>query len=446
MPGTTFSIAGDKPCRIAITGLGVVSPIGKSVPEFWSALETKRGGIAASNSLVREDGAAVCTGEVRDFTGVIDDFPPLSDEVRKKLRKALKAMNRETQMAISCVWQTLLDARLADAGYDPERLGVSFGAGYVAMQPEDFTSGIEACRDEQQQFDIERWGDAGIPQVAPLWLLTCLPNMPACHAAICADFRGPNNTITLGESATNLALLEAANWIREGDADAVLVGGVGNNILPYSWLHNAMEADLAAEGSDPQSVCRPFDRRRSGAVVAEGGAAFLLEDLDAAVRRGAPIYGEIVGGASSCVVDRHHVAHCGRALSNAMKVTLSSTRSNADEIGHLNAHGLSSPSLDRDESRAIHEVFGNAASRVPLVAAKSYFGNAGAGSSAMELAASLLAMKHGRLFPVLNYEEPDPDCPVSPVASGDVAAGASFLNLSMSPHGQASSVLVKSAA
>jgi 3-oxoacyl-[acyl-carrier-protein] synthase II len=270
--------------------------------------------------------------------------------------------------------------------------------------------------------------------------------MPACHTAICADFRGPNNTITLGESATNVALAEAANWIREGDADAVLVGGVGDNLQPYSWLHNALEKDLAGGGTDPDRVCRPFDRDRTGGVVAEGAAAFLLEEYEAAVRRGAPIYGEIVAASSSCVVDRHHVAHCGRALANALRTTLHQADCEPAEIGHLHAHGLSSPVLDREESRAIRDVLGGAAARIPVVAAKSHFGNAGAGSSALEFAASLLAMQHGRLFPIRNCVDPDPECPIRPVTTGDVAAGSNFVNLSFSPHGQASCVMVRKAA
>jgi len=441
-----FAVSDPAPCRVVVTGLGVVSPIGNSAESFWESLAGGRCGIRTASVLCHDDGTPACAGEAADFHGEIDDFPPLPDDVRKKLRKALKAMNRETQMSVAATWQALVDGRLAEAQYDPERVGVSFGAGYVSLLPQDFAGGLEACRDDARQFDIERWGMSGIPHVAPLWLLTCLPNMPACQAAICADLRGPNNTVTLGEAAANVALAEAAHWIREGDADAVLVGGVGNNLLPYSWLHNVLESDVAPHGADPAHVCRPFDRRRSGAVVAEGAAAFLLEDYDAAVRRGAPIYGEIVAGGSSCVVDRQHSAHGGRALANAMRAALRSARSAPAEIGHLHAHGLSSLPLDKEESRAIVEVFGPRAASVPLVAGKSYFGNAGAGSAALELAASLLALKHGRLFRVLNYEEPDPECPVAPVVSDDVPAGESFLNLSLAPHGQASCLLVRSAA
>ena len=172
------------------------------------------------------------------------------------------------------------------------------------MRPEDFLAGVDACRDESRALHLERWGELGLPEVAPLWLLTCLPNMPACQVAILANLRGPNNTITLGESATNLAIAEACRWIEDGDADAVLVGGTGNNVTPFSLLHRAAEVDIAPGGVDPSAVCRPFDRDRSGVVMAEGAAAFVLESADSATGRGAPIYGEIVGFGSSCVISR----------------------------------------------------------------------------------------------------------------------------------------------
>ena len=170
----------------------------------------------------------------------------------------------------------------------------------------------------------------------------------------------------------------------------------------------------------------------------------MLEELHSAIRRGAHIYGEVIAVGSSCVVDRARVPHRDAAMANAIRAALRNANQDSDSIGHIHAHGLSTRRADIEESRAIREVFGSHTDRLPVVAAKSSMGNAGAGSGAIELVASLLALERGRLFPVLNYEDRDPECPIVPVTSADVVAGDSFLNLNVSPQGQASCVLVKS--
>jgi 3-oxoacyl-[acyl-carrier-protein] synthase II len=310
------------------------------------------------------------------------------------------------------------------------------------MEPEDFLEGIQSCFDEDSSFDFARWGSHGIEQVAPLWMLKCLANMPTCHIAIYHDFRGPNNTITQRETSANLAVTEACNLILDDEADAAVAGGTGTMMLPLSMLHAMVETDVAPGGQDPSTICRPFDRDRSGSVVGEGAAVIVLEELAAATARGAPIYGEIKGCGSSCVADREHGPRVDVALINAMHAALRKAQMSPDQIGHLNAHGLSARQSDIDEARAIREVFGEGADHLPVVAVKSYVGNSGAGCGAIELVASLLAMDRGRLFPVLNYENPDPACPVSAVTSSDVEARQSFINLSTVSQGQASCLLV----
>jgi 3-oxoacyl-[acyl-carrier-protein] synthase II len=431
---------------VVVSGLGVISPIGSTVHDFWSSLTTRRSGIVASPELASNEYPQVCAGVAAEFEGDIRDFPEIPDAGRKLLRKSLKTMNRETQMALAAATRALADSRSAQTAFEPERFGVCFGAGNVAMRPEDFLAGVDACRDESRAIHLERWGELGLPQVAPLWLLTCLPNMPACQIAILANLRGPNNTITLGESATNLAIAEACQWIEDGDADAVLVGGTGNNVTPFNLLHRAAQIDLAPGGVDPSAVCRPFDRNRSGVVMAEGAAAFVLESAASATGRGAPIYGEIVGHGSSCVISREGLPGRKRSAAEALAAALETAGVRPAAVGHLHAHGLSSRLVDREESLAIRSVFGTAADSLPVVAAKSYFGDSGAGSAALELAASLLALKCGRLFPILNCEALDPECPIHPVVDPDADAGTSFLNLNISCQGQSSSVLIRTAA
>ena len=430
--------------RVVVTGLGVISPIGNDTQLFWQALVEGRSGISQPTSSERDGGSAPSAGAVRDFGEGIEDFGPLDKPVRKAIRKALRLMNRETQMAVATAQKALAESGLNSARFDPERVGVCFGSGNAAVMPEDFLPGIEACTDEANQFDAARWGTDGLPQVAPLWLLTCLSNMPSCRIAIFNDLQGPNNSITQREASANLAVGEAVNMIADDEADAMVVGGTGTTMLPFNRLHEILDREVAVDGPDPSALCRPFDRRRSGSVLGEGAAAVVLEELESALRRGVPIYGEVTGIGASCVVDRGGVPHRDAALSNSIRSALRRADRSPDSIGHVQAHGLSTRLCDRDEARAIRDIFGERAGSLPVAAAKSGLGNAGAGSGAIELVAGLLALKHGHLFPVLNYEEPDPECPVSPVTSADVAAGRSFLNLSVSSQGQAGCVLVES--
>ncbi len=425
--------------RIVVTGLGVISPLGNSIDEFWQALIDGRSGVSLNET---PGEPPFCVGAAREFQGRIDDFGPLEKDLKKSIRKALKLMNRETQMGVAAAQQAITESGVLGVGYDPERIGVCFGAGNVSMLPADFEAGVRACSDEQQAFDFQRWGSDGLEQVAPLWLLKCLPNMPACYVSIYHDLQGPNNTITQREAAANLSIAEACAAIQEGAADAMITGATGTSILPFNKLHAELEEQVAAAAGQPESICRPFDRKRKGAVIAEGAAALVLEDYEAAVDRGATIYGEILGAGSSCVVGPGHTAHRDKALANAISAALNKARLSPDSIGHIHAHGLSTHRSDIEEVAGIRKVFGERTSKIPLVAAKSNTGNAGAGSGALEVVASLLALKNDRLFPVLNYEEPDPQCPVAPVRSADREPGETFLNLSIVAQGQASCLAV----
>lgn len=431
--------------RVVITGLGVVSPVGTDARTFWDSLVGGRSGITRLRD-ARPDGAGPhCGGGIPTFQGRIDDFGPLPDELRKQLRKSLKVMNRETQLAVAAAQQALRDSRLAPGACDPERCGVSFGAGYVGIRPDDFLDGVQRCRDADGTPSLEEWGDKGLPQVHPLWLLTCLPNMPGCYIAMFNNFQGPNNTITLGDGAANLALLEAANLIREGDADVMLAGGCGHQLDSCSLLHAVLEDDLAARSDEPAEILRPFDLDRCGSLPAEGAAAFVLEELREARARGATIYGEVLGGGSSCVIDRG-APRRSAAMANALGRALQVSGCTPADVGHVQAHGLSSRVVDLEEARAIRMVLSDRGHLAPVTAAKGHFGDAGAGSGALELAAGLLALRHGQIFPIINCRRPDPDCAIDVVQDAGCPAGDSFVKLSVTPQGQASALVVRSAA
>ncbi len=429
--------------RVVITGLGVVSPLGTGVDAFWQALAAGRSGITRLSDGVGDPRGAPYAGVASNFEGRVEEFGNLDDAPKKSIRKSRKIMNRETRMGVCAAWQAMANADLRAGSFDPDRIGVCFGAGNVAMQPEDFVSGVEACCNEKREFDFSSWGARGLPQMNPLWMLTCLPNMPACHLAMHFDLRGPNNSITQREAAANIAVAEACYNILDDAADVMVAGGAGTTIVSMNMLHTLQGHDVSLADADPEKICRPFDRERTGSVLGEGAAAVILEDLAGAQRRNAKIYAEVLGVGSSCVVDRALAPRCSLALANAIESALEQAQLSPESIGHIHAHGLSTSLADAQEAHAIEAVLGRRARQIPLVAAKSAIGNSGGGAGALELVASLLALEHGHLFPVLNFEHPDPDCPVCPVASHDVPAGDVFLNLNFSPEGHASAVVVR---
>jgi 3-oxoacyl-[acyl-carrier-protein] synthase II len=318
---------------------------------------------------------------------------------------------------------------------------VLFGSDYMLTLPDDFAAGILKCIDEEGNFDFSRWASEGMQQLTPLWLLKYLPNMPASHVAIYNDMRGPNNSLTLREASANAAVGEAFRTIVRGSADIMVAGATGSRIHPMKMVHSLTQEEVAANGVEPAKASRPFDLNRGGMVLGEGAGAIVLEELQSAKQRGAKIYGEVLGTASSSVANLSGIAQRETALKNVLSAALRDADRKPQDVGHLHAHGLSTRSCDEEEARAVHDVFGEGAAKLPVVAAKSHFGNLGAGSGLIELVASVLALNHGRLFPVLNYETPDPNCQLAVSRNGD-PAGRSFLNANVTPQGQASAVMV----
>jgi len=420
----------------------MVSPLGDSREEFWAALCSGTSGITAQTVLPAEALPVKVAGEARRFSGKIDDFGPLEKETKKAIRKGLKVMCRECQMGIAAAQLALADAGFEAGLFDPQRIGVTFGSDYMITVPEEFVEGIQGCLDEQGEFEFSRWATEGMPKMSPLWLLKYLPNMPASHLAIYNNLCGPSNSITLREASSNAAVGEAYQTVLRGHAEAIVAGAAGTRLHPLKMVHAVQQEELAQGNGDPSAASRPFDRDRSGMVLGEGAGAVLLESLESAEARGATIYAEVLGEATSSSVAPGLVARCDRAMANAMRAALRGAGLEPGEVGHVHAHGLSTRAGDVEEARAIQEVFGERAEPVPVVAGKSYFGNLGAGSGAVELIASLLALHHGQLFPVLNYESPDPECPVAAVTESGGDPGRCFVNLNVTPQGQAAAVVI----
>lgn len=429
--------------RIVITGAGVISPLGNTKEALWDALSTGRSGVRTLTSLPAGVLPIQGAANAIEFKGEIDDFGPLDKEQKKAIRKGLKVMCRECQMGVAVAQLALTDAKIAPGQLNPDRTGISYGTEYMLSVPEEFSEGVRQCLDAQGQFQFSRWGAEGIPKMSPLWLLKYLPNMPASHVAIYNDLRGPNNSLTLREAGANIAIGEASQIILRGDADAMLCGATGTRVHTMKMVHCLQQEEVACGDGDPQRLSRPFDLNRSGMVLGEGAGAIMLEELGHAQARGATIYGEVIAAASRSAASRPLGARRDQALANVLRAILREAGMGLDALGHLHAHGLSTRRCDIDEAQAIQAVFAGRSRRLPVTAAKSYFGNLGAGSGMVELITSLLALQHGPLFRILNYETPDPECPVAAVTDNATPAGDSFINLSVTPQGQASGVLVR---
>ena len=413
--------------EVVITGLGVISPIGIGKTAFWNSLYAGRSG-------VRPVSAFDTSGTPVRLGAEVVEFDP---KEYVKQRKSLKVMARDIHFAVAAAEMAYQDSCLSGSTVDPERFGVVFGADMIQCQPEDVADAYRHCMVEGR-FDFRRWGQGALPEVFPLWMLKYLPNMPACHIAIAYDARGPNNTHSLCEVSSLLAVAEAARAIERGQADVMLVGGTGSRIHPTTWVRNAL-AEVSTRDDDPAAVSRPFDAHRDGFVNGEGAAVFVLESIQHAQARGARVLARVIGQASAFEAPRAGRPVEGTAIRAVLSGALRSSGLKPGEIGHVNAHGLSTVADDRAEARAIRAVLGD----VPVTAPKSLFGNLGAGSGAVEMAASLLAFEHDLVPSTLNYEYPDPECPVNVIHGKPLAgATATALLVNRAPMGQSAALVI----
>jgi 3-oxoacyl-[acyl-carrier-protein] synthase II len=415
--------------RVVITGLGIISPIGLTKDEFWKSLSNKRSGIRAISSF---DASALPSR----IAGEVVGFEP-KNYVEKKERKNLKIMSRSIQLAVAAAQLALDDSGIDKASLNPDRFGVEFGAGLIASELEELGPAAQLSANCQPDVvDLEQWGAQGLPSMPPLWMLKYLPNMLACQVSILHDARGPNNTVTENDVAGLLAMGEASRILARNQADFFLVGGADSKINPLSMVRHSLFAPLSKRNDAPEKASRPFDRGRDGIVPGEGSGVFVVEELEHARRRGARIYAEVAGFGSA--FDRG----CdGRGLARAIRAALGDAGIGPEQIDHVNAQGFSAVGSDAWEAQGLRSVFGNS---VPVFAAKSYFGNLGAGSGTVELAVSLLALEHGRLPPTLNYEEPDPRCPVTVIAGEPRPVTRPFvLKISFTEMGQCAALVLR---
>ena len=425
------------PNDIVITGVGILSPIGIGVEAFQAGLAAGVPGFRPTERLSYISSPDCVCGEISEFT----------DSTARKiylrpLRKSVKLMCREIQLGVAAALQAMEHAELAEGMYDPERVGVSFGANLMSSPPEVLAGGVTKCLTDSGEFRYDRWGQDGIRGMEPLWLLCYLPNMPGCHIGIALNARGPNNSITHDEASGILAIAEAAGAIERGRADVMLTGVTGTR------LHNIKTAqslkwDFLAHGP-AESRCRPLDSTRTGEVVAESSCTLVLESRRHAEKRAAGILGTVLGCGTACVLSRDGTPNEQKAVQQAAALALRRAGVTADQLGHVNMCASGNPRRDQLEAQAIRSILGDQADVTPVTAPKSYLGSAASGSSLAELAASLLTLRDGQIIRTLNCETPDPLVPQNVVSGANQPTdNRLFLKTSVTRMGQATAVIIR---
>lgn len=374
--------------RVVITGLGGVTALG-SAKSLWEGLKAGRSGVRRVETIPIEHVPVKIAGEVRDFdpTQYID-------------RKEARRMGRASHFAVAAASMALEDAGLKteDVEREGERVGVVIGSSLGAHEMA-----------EQSTF---KYKTSGYNKPNPLSLINSLPNMPAHYVSRFFRALGPLNAPSTACAAGTQSVGEASELIRNGRSDMVITGGVESVLQDYAIAgFDAMQA-LASEYNDaPEKASRPFDLNRSGFVFSEGCGIVIIESLAHALKRGARIYAEVLGHASSS--DAFHVAALdpeGGGAIRSMRWALEDAHVNPEDIDYINAHGTSTKANDAMETLAIKRIFGEHAYNTPISSTKSMIGHALAGSGAIEIIACAMSLLEQVIHPTINYETPDPEC------------------------------------
>src|SRR5436190_4742400 len=386
--------------RVVVTGLGIISPIGIGAKTFWENLVAGKCGVQRITAFDPSSFPSQIAGEVPTYK--------IGDYVPKSYRKATKVMARDIELAVVAADDAFKDAGLRSKAYTeiPDipttRFGCNIGAGLINVDLNELTAALNTSRDGNK-LDLKRWGNEGMTNLTPLWLLKYLPNMLACHVTIIHELKGPSNTITCADASSHLAIGEAFRTIQRGSADLAICGGAETKVVPMSHMRQILLKRCTESHNDtPETAVRPFDADADGTATAEGGGLFILEEYEHAKSRGAKIYAELVGfGASQ---DTHRITEpdpkghsYSRAIANALKdASLPPTA-----VDLLVPTGLGIPSHDRAELAGLHNVFGAGLSRVPLSPIKAQIGNLAAGSG-VDAAAAALSLHHGKIPGAVN--------------------------------------------
>ena len=379
---------GEAPKRVVVTGMGLVSPVGNDVQTSWeNLLAGTSGGGPVTQFEATDDFPCRIACEVKGF-----------DPLDHLDKREVKRHDRVSQLAVAASAEALASAGLdgAPPGGDPERFGVIFGSGIGGI----------ATFEEQHRKLIEK----GPGRVGPFFVPMFIPDISAGLISIRWGLRGPNYATVSACASSAHAIGDAMRHIRHGDADLMIAGGAEATVTPMTFAGFSSMKAMSTRNDDPQGASRPFSADRDGFVMGEGAGAVVLESLEHAQARGAPIVGEIVGYGLSG--DAYHITAPppgGYGAQSAMRMAMKYAGASAEDVDYVNAHGTSTMA-DAIETEAIKEVLGERAYDIVVGSTKSMTGHLLGAAGALEAIVSLLVCRTGKIPPTINYQGPDPEC------------------------------------
>jgi 3-oxoacyl-[acyl-carrier-protein] synthase II len=386
--------------RVVVTGVGAVNPMGHSVEEVWSGLKEGKSGVGVTTIFDASRFPTKISAEVKGW-----DITQTGEDA-----ETWKFRGRHTKFAAGAAKQAMAESGVLDSIKDPTRFGVYLGCGEGSQDFANF-SRMMATALTPEGIDLVKFTQVGLETLNPLAEIEQEPNMPAGYVAGMFNAQGPNANCLTACAASSQAIGEATEIIRRGDADVMLSGGAHSMIHPFGVTGFNLLTALSTSNEEPAKASRPFDRKRDGFVLGEGGAMVVLEELEHAKRRGAKIYGEILGYGTTADAYRITDIHPeGRGAISCMKMAIADAGISPADIQYVNAHGTSTSVNDRVESLACKLVFGDRAYQTPVSSTKSMMGHLIAAAGVTELIVCLMAIRDNVLPPTINYENPDPDC------------------------------------
>ncbi len=386
--------------RVVVTGIGMVNPLGHDVQSVWSALKESKSGVGPITIFDPTGYPTTIAAEVKNWDISLAGEDP----------SIWKHRGRHTRFAIGAAKQAMAQSGILDSKIAPTRLGVYMGAGEGNQEFPHFTN-MMAAAVENGPFDLSAFLRRGLEVLNVEAELEQEPNMPSAHLAAFFNAQGPNSNCLTACAASSQAVGEATELIRCGDADAMIAGGAHSMIHPFGLTGFSLLTTLSQRNGEPTKASRPFDKERDGFVLGEGAAIVILEEYEHARKRGAQIYGEVLGYGSTADAYRITDIHPeGRGAIGCMRQAISDAKLNVEEIGYVNAHGTSTSVNDRTETMACKGVFGDRAKITPVSSTKSMMGHLIAAAGVTEMIVCLMAIRDGVLPPTINQETPDPDC------------------------------------
>ena len=384
--------------RVVVSGIGWVTPLGAEIESVWRRLLNGESGVGYTTLFDACNFPTKISAEVRNW-----DLSDVGEEPAN-----WKYQGRHTHFAVGAAKKAMADSGVKEGQVDPTRFGVYLGSGEGQQDFDRFTQMMVAALDGTT-LDLAKFTKKGLEILHPVAELEQEPNMPAGHLASLFGAQGPNINCLTACAASSQAVGEATEIIRRGDADLMLSGGTHTMIHPFGVTGFNLLTALSTNNEHPEKASRPFDRDRDGFVLGEGAGMVVLEELEHARKRGAKIYGEIVGYGSTADAFRITDTHPeGRGAIACIKMALADA--GIHRVDYINAHGTSTEVNDKVETLAIKKVFGDEAYKIPVSSTKSMMGHLIAAAGATELIICLLAIRDNVVPPTINYQTPDPDC------------------------------------